>query len=100
LPQFEQVRASGVAHSSQNFAPERFSCWHRGHFIYPSRARVGGGRDGGTTLARGHYVVNNGVWPSEARRRLRLSLICAERWHQEPRFSPRARPESARVVLR
>jgi hypothetical protein len=39
LPQFEQVRASGVAHSSQNFAPERFSCWHRGHFIQPSRAR-------------------------------------------------------------
>jgi hypothetical protein len=35
LPQFEQVRASGVAHSSQNFAPERFSCWHRGHCISP-----------------------------------------------------------------
>src|SRR5262249_39297295 len=26
-------RASGDAHSSQNFAPERFSCCHRGHFI-------------------------------------------------------------------
>ena len=29
----EQVRASGVAHSSQNRAPCGFSCWHRGHFI-------------------------------------------------------------------
>jgi len=33
LLQFEQVPASRVAHSSQNFAPERFSCWHRGHLI-------------------------------------------------------------------
>jgi hypothetical protein len=33
VPQFEQVRASGVAHSSQNRAPCGFSCWHRGHFM-------------------------------------------------------------------
>jgi hypothetical protein len=26
-------RASGVAHSRQNFAWGGFSCWHRGHFM-------------------------------------------------------------------
>jgi hypothetical protein len=59
-PQFEQVRVSGDAHSSQNFAPERFSCWHRGHFIEPLSSQDGGGRDGGTNLAPGQYGVNNG----------------------------------------
>src|SRR5262245_57477055 len=32
-PQFAHTRASGAAHSSQNFAPVLFSCWHRAHFI-------------------------------------------------------------------
>src|SRR5215510_7400716 len=32
-PQLAHARARGAAHSSQNFAPRRFSCWHRGHFI-------------------------------------------------------------------
>jgi hypothetical protein len=27
------TRARGAAHSSQNFASGRFSCWHRAHFI-------------------------------------------------------------------
>src|SRR3989442_14983049 len=42
VPQFEQLRASGVAHSSQNRAPWGFSCWHRGHFI--AGASSGSGR--------------------------------------------------------
>src|SRR2546425_9464030 len=42
VPQFEQLRASGVAHSSQNRAPWEFSCWHRGHFI--AGASSGSGR--------------------------------------------------------
>src|SRR5215831_3315659 len=29
-PHLAQVRASGAAHSSQNFVPVSFSCWHRG----------------------------------------------------------------------
>src|SRR5262245_21825116 len=33
LPQLSQARASGAAHSSQNFALALFSCWHFGHFI-------------------------------------------------------------------
>jgi hypothetical protein len=33
LPQLSQVRRSGAAHSSQNFALALFSCWHFGHFI-------------------------------------------------------------------
>ena len=33
LPQLVHVRGKSAAHSSQNFAPDRFSCWHRGHFI-------------------------------------------------------------------
>jgi hypothetical protein len=32
VPQFAQVWTSGAAHSSQNVAWARFSCWHRGHF--------------------------------------------------------------------
>src|SRR6266508_2812987 len=32
-PQLTHARARGAAHSSQNFAPGRFSCWHRAHFI-------------------------------------------------------------------
>jgi hypothetical protein len=31
LPHLAQVRASGAAHSSQNFAPDGFSCWQREH---------------------------------------------------------------------
>ena len=31
--QRSDARARGVAHSSQNFAPGRFSCWHRGHVM-------------------------------------------------------------------
>src|SRR3990172_2630700 len=31
-PQLVHTRAKGAAHSSQNFAPERFSCWHFKHF--------------------------------------------------------------------
>jgi hypothetical protein len=27
------VRASGAAHSSQNLAPDEFSCWQREHFM-------------------------------------------------------------------
>ena len=33
VPQFAQVRGSVAAHSSQNLAGSRFSCWHRGHFM-------------------------------------------------------------------
>jgi hypothetical protein len=33
LRQLSQVRGSGAAHSSQNFAVTVFSCWHFGHFI-------------------------------------------------------------------
>src|SRR5262249_10188893 len=33
LPQLSQVRGSGAAHSSQNFALALFSCWHCWHFI-------------------------------------------------------------------
>jgi hypothetical protein len=32
-PHLEQVRTRGAAHSSQNLAVGRFSCWHRKHFI-------------------------------------------------------------------
>ena len=32
-PHLGHARASGAAHSSQNFAPASFSCWHRGHLI-------------------------------------------------------------------
>jgi hypothetical protein len=32
-PHLAHARASGAAHSSQNFAPASFWCWHRGHFI-------------------------------------------------------------------
>src|SRR3972149_2021589 len=31
-PQLVHTRAKGAAHSSQNFAPARFSCWHFKHF--------------------------------------------------------------------
>jgi hypothetical protein len=33
LAQLPQVRTSGAAHSSQNFARGAFSCRHRGHCI-------------------------------------------------------------------
>jgi hypothetical protein len=35
-PQLAHARASGAAHSSQNFALALFSCWHREHFIVDS----------------------------------------------------------------
>jgi hypothetical protein len=36
-----RVRPSGVAHSSQNFVPRGFSCWHRGHFICGASSGLG-----------------------------------------------------------
>src|SRR5262249_39571208 len=41
LPQFGHVRARGAAHSSQNFAPVRFSCRHFEHFIRAPSGVVG-----------------------------------------------------------
>ena len=35
MPQLAQRRASGDAHSSQNFALALFSCWQRGHCMGP-----------------------------------------------------------------
>src|SRR5262245_36348848 len=32
-PQLAQARGRGAAHSSQNLAPERFSCWQRGQVM-------------------------------------------------------------------
>src|SRR5262249_42855072 len=39
LPQLSQARASGAAHSSQNFALSVFSCRHFGHFIVGPKGR-------------------------------------------------------------
>src|SRR5262249_39131118 len=45
-PQLAHARARGAAHSSQNFAPGRLSCWHRRHFMRkPSGSRVGEGSE-------------------------------------------------------
>src|SRR5207249_9926165 len=40
----------GAPHSSQNLAPDRFSCWHRGHCIPPSGVWVGEDRDSRPSL--------------------------------------------------
>jgi len=51
IPILKSVR-EGVPHSSQNLAPDRFSCWHRRHCILrpPSGSESGTCRTGGESL--------------------------------------------------
>jgi hypothetical protein len=37
VPQFAQTGSRTEAHSSQNFAPAPFSCWHLGQIIWVSK---------------------------------------------------------------
>jgi len=56
LPHCEQLRVSGAAHSSQNFAPARFSCWQRGHFMPLSRPID----DVAISLVLAHRITDSG----------------------------------------
>ena len=58
MPQFEQIRASGAGHSSQNLAFGGFSCWPRDTACRGLPAsRAGNDRTGAASLAFGSRTV-------------------------------------------
>jgi hypothetical protein len=56
------LRPNDAPHSRQNFDPEGFSCWQRGHCMPgPSQRRAGAGQMGSSTLASGMGGVKDGA---------------------------------------